>query len=50
MLGDICDEDQRQTGSRREGMFIAAYAWAIKAGIALTMVLSGYMLKCFRKN
>ncbi len=44
MLADICDLDERKTGRRREGMFGASYSWACKAGIALTMVLSGYML------
>ncbi|QHI68841.1 MFS transporter [Tichowtungia aerotolerans] len=44
MLADICDLDEKKTGRRREGMFGASYSWACKAGIALTMVLSGYML------
>lgn len=44
MLADICDLDEARTGRRREGMFGASYSWACKAGIALTMVLSGYML------
>ncbi|MEN8254898.1 MAG: MFS transporter [Verrucomicrobiota bacterium] len=44
MLADICDLDQLKTGRRREGMFGASYSWACKAGQALTMVLSGYML------
>lgn len=44
MLADVCDLDELSTGRRREGMYSAAYAWAIKAGIALTMVASGYML------
>jgi len=44
MLADICDLDELRTGRRREGMFGASYSWACKAGIALTMILSGYML------
>lgn len=44
MLADVCDLDELSTGRRREGMYSASYAWAIKAGIAFTMVLSGYML------
>ena len=44
MLADICDLDELQTGLRREGMYSASFTWAIKVGIALTMVLSGYML------
>ena len=45
MLADICDLDEKKTGLRREGMFGASYSWACKAGIALTMVISGYMLQ-----
>lgn len=45
MLADICDLDELRTGRRREGMFGASYSWAAKAGIALTMILSGYMLR-----
>jgi GPH family glycoside/pentoside/hexuronide:cation symporter len=45
MLADVCDYDETKTGLRREGMYNACYAWTIKAGIALTMVLGGYMLK-----
>jgi len=44
MIADICDVDELQTGLRREGMFSAAFAWSIKLSIALTMILSGYML------
>lgn len=45
MIADICDMDELTTGRRREGMFGASYSWACKAGISLTMVLSGYMLQ-----
>lgn len=45
MLADICDLDELKTGRRREGMFSASYSWASKAGISLTMILSGYMLQ-----
>ncbi|WDE97687.1 MFS transporter [Lentisphaera profundi] len=45
MLADICDLDELKTGRRREGMFGASYSWACKAGISLTMILSGYMLQ-----
>ena len=44
MLADICDLDEKRTGRRREGMFGASYSWATKAGISLTMIMSGYML------
>ena len=45
MLADICDLDEMKTGLRREGMFGASFSWATKAGIAFTMILSGYMLQ-----
>ena len=44
MVADICDMDELKTGRRREGMYGASYSWACKAGISLTMILSGYML------
>ena len=44
MVADICDLDELKTGRRREGMYGASYSWACKAGISLTMILSGYML------
>ena len=44
-IGPWCDLDEKKTGRRREGMFGASYSWACKAGIALTMILSGYMLQ-----
>jgi GPH family glycoside/pentoside/hexuronide:cation symporter len=45
MLADTCDTDAQSTGLRREGMFNASYVWSIKAGISLTLILSGYLLK-----
>ncbi len=44
MLADVCDLDELKTGLRREGMYSATFTWTIKLSIALTMVLSGYML------
>lgn len=44
MLADVCDLDELKTGLRREGMYSATFAWTIKLSIALTMILSGYML------
>jgi Na+/melibiose symporter-like transporter len=45
MVADVCDVDELRTGMRREGMFNAMFAWTIKAGIAGTLILSGFMLK-----
>ncbi len=44
MLADICDMDELKTGLRREGMYSAMYAWFCKAGVAATLVCSGYII------
>jgi GPH family glycoside/pentoside/hexuronide:cation symporter len=44
MLADICDVDELHTHMRREGMYGAVFSWLCKAGIAGTLILSGYML------
>jgi len=44
MVADVCDLDELQTGSRREGMFGAVYWWTVKLGLAVSSLLSGIML------
>ncbi|MBF0522141.1 MAG: MFS transporter [Candidatus Omnitrophica bacterium] len=44
MVADVCDLDELQTGTRREGMFSGIYWWIQKLGIAGASVLSGYLL------
>jgi len=44
ILADICDIDELQTGTRREGMFTAVYWWMVKMGLALAGLLGGIML------
>lgn len=44
MMADVCDLDELQTGSRREGMFGAIYWWVVKLGMSLAFALSGYLL------
>ena len=44
MLADVCDLDELQTGSRREGTFGAIYWWMIKLGQALASLISGVLL------
>lgn len=44
MIADICDMDKRESGLRREGTYNATFAWTTKAGISLTLVLSGYLV------
>ncbi len=44
MLADVCDLDELENGSRREGMFGAIYWWMIKLGQAAASLLSGFLL------
>ena len=44
MVADVCDLDELETGTRREGMFGAIYWWMVKLGLALASLLSGILL------
>ena len=44
MIADVCDLDELEHGTRREGLFGAVYAWIFKTGIALSYGVSGYLL------
>lgn len=44
MTADICDLDELNTGSRREGVFGAVYWWMVKFGFAVAALLGGAML------
>ncbi|MFH1361002.1 MAG: MFS transporter [Candidatus Omnitrophota bacterium] len=44
MVADVCDLDELQTGTRREGMFGAVYWWMVKLGLAVTSLISGFLL------
>jgi GPH family glycoside/pentoside/hexuronide:cation symporter len=44
MLGDVCDIDQIQNGTRREGVFTAMFNWGIKAAIASCSLLLGIII------
>lgn len=44
MLADVCDFDELQNGSRREGIFGAIYWWMIKLGQAAASLASGFLL------
>lgn len=41
MIGDVCDLDELETGSRREGSFGAVAGWVYKTGSSLAVLLSG---------
>ena len=45
MIADVCDFDELKTNQRREGVFGAIYWWMVKVGMALAMLLTGFMLK-----
>lgn len=44
MVADVCDLDELQTGTRREGMFSGIYWWIQKLGMAGASVLAGVLL------
>jgi len=44
MVADVCDLDELQTATRREGMFSAVYWWMVKLGVALASFISGLLL------
>jgi glycoside/pentoside/hexuronide:cation symporter, GPH family len=44
MIADVCDVDELENGTRREGMFGAVYWWMVKLGTAAALVLSGHLL------
>jgi GPH family glycoside/pentoside/hexuronide:cation symporter len=45
MTADVCDLDELNNGSRREGTFGAVYWLMVKIGNALALLLSGVVLK-----
>lgn len=44
MVGDICDEDELNTGYRAEGSYYSVYWWFIKMGTALASLISGALI------
>jgi GPH family glycoside/pentoside/hexuronide:cation symporter len=44
MVGDICDEDDLQTGHRTEGSFYSIFWWFIKMGTALASFVAGSLI------
>lgn len=44
MVGDICDEDELQTGRRAEGSYYSVFWWFIKMGTALASLISGALI------
>ncbi len=44
MIADICDEDEVQSGVRREGSFSALYSWWLKMAVSTAYLVAGFML------
>ena len=44
MIADVCDLDELETGTRREGMFSGIYWWIQKLGMSGALLLSGVLL------
>ncbi|MEM8734655.1 MAG: MFS transporter, partial [Planctomycetota bacterium] len=44
MISDVCDYDELQSHQRREGVFGAIYWWMVKVGMALALLIGGYLL------
>ena len=44
MVADVCDVDELNHGTRREGVFGAVFFWAFKIGFSLAFFLSGFVL------
>jgi len=44
MISDVCDYDELGSNKRREGVFGAIYWWMVKVGMALALLVSGYLL------
>jgi len=52
MTADVCDLDELNNGTRREGVFGAVYWWMVKLGTAIALLTSGAVLNLvgFDKN
>lgn len=45
MVGDICDENDLNTGQRKEGSFYSVFWWFIKMGFALASFIGGILIE-----
>lgn len=50
MVGDICDEDELNTGTRSEGSYYSVYWWFIKMGTAFASFVTGALLVATQFN
>ncbi|HEY0946669.1 MAG TPA: MFS transporter, partial [Opitutaceae bacterium] len=45
MVADVCEYDRLRTGRRTEGVYSALYAWLLKGGIALALLIANLILQ-----
>ena len=50
IVGDICDEDELNTGTRSEGSYYSVYWWFIKMGTAFASFVTGALLVATQFN
>ena len=51
MVGDVCDEDELNTGTRSEGSYYSVFWWFIKMGTAFASFVTGsFGVHTFRRN
>ena len=44
MISDVCDYDELESNKQREEVFGVIYWWMVKVGMALALLVSGYLL------
>jgi GPH family glycoside/pentoside/hexuronide:cation symporter len=44
MIADVCDQDELENGHRREATYGAIYWWMVKLGMALAVMVCGYLI------
>lgn len=45
MVADVCEHDRLATGRRTEGVYSAMYAWLLKGGIAIALLIANLILE-----
>jgi GPH family glycoside/pentoside/hexuronide:cation symporter len=45
MIADICDEDELESGVRREGNYSAVYSWWMKFAVSSAYLIAGVLLE-----
>jgi GPH family glycoside/pentoside/hexuronide:cation symporter len=45
MVADVCEHDRLRTGLRTEGIYSAMFAWLLKGGIAIALLIANLILE-----